>query len=86
MDKPSGVDTLMMSIGAITIGIPFAALGIICCMSVVLIIPGIILIALSGVPLFLVQSRSITKATEYRMRDHPLYEDEEKPWLDEDGL
>lgn len=84
--KPSGIDTLMMSIGAITIGIPFAAVGILLCFSVVLILPGIILIAISGVPLFLVQSRSIKRNVDYKLSDHPLTAGLEKPWLDEDGL
>lgn len=85
MDKPSGADTLMMSIGAITIGAPFAFVGIILCFTVWGILPGIVLIIFSGVPLYMVQKRSIEKKVNYEMRDHPM-NDEEPPWnLDTDS-
>lgn len=84
--KPSGVETMLMSIGAIAIGMPFAAVGLFLCFTVVGIIPGFILIVMSGVPLYMVQSRSIKRNVEYGMRDHPLTAGLEKPWLDEDGL
>ena len=85
MDKPSGAETFLASIGAIVIGLPFAALGLILCFSTIGIIPGAILIAISGIPLFLVQDRAVRRKVKYEWRDHPLSE-EEPPWMMEDGM
>jgi len=80
MDKPSGNETVLKSCGAIIIGIPIVAVGIIICFSVIGIVPGLILIVLGSVPLFVIQKRSIDRKVAWELRDHPL-DDTPPPWV-----
>jgi hypothetical protein len=80
MDKPSGNETVAKSCGAIIIGMPIVAIGLILCLSVIGIIPGIILIVLGSTPLFIVQKRSIEHKVAWQLRDHPL-DDTPPPWI-----
>lgn len=58
-------------------GLPFALAGFLCCITVVLALPGILLMIIGSLPFYCVHSRSIAWET----RDQPLNEHEGPfPW------
>lgn len=72
--------------GAVAIGIPLAGCGVLLCLTIVFIFPGIGLIFASGYPLYRVICASLKQRIQWKDRDRPLFEEDERsrPWNTEE--
>lgn len=67
---------------ALIAGMPFVAVGILLCMTIFGIAPGLACLALSGYPLKHVVAHRIKQKLDWDWRDKPLYDRNEaqRPW------
>jgi hypothetical protein len=61
-------------------GIPWAAVGVLLCLTIVLSPVGLLCFAIAGWPLSYVQAKHLERKRAWTKRDRPLPNDEPKPW------
>jgi uncharacterized membrane protein YccF (DUF307 family) len=66
---------------AIAWGVPWAAAGIVCCVTILGIPIGLLCFGIAGYPLSRVVKTQVRKHEEYINRDRPMETDEDEPWI-----